>query len=77
MSDARIAWCRGQQIAALSHMRPAVVSVGHGAALIPHRCDHPQCIPALVRLWCSDCFFEELEIEIQAENRAFSAQNKG
>jgi hypothetical protein len=58
--QSQIEWCRGQQLAALTHIRPVVVAVGHGAALIPHRCSHPQCCPSNNRQWLSDAFAEEL-----------------
>jgi hypothetical protein len=46
-----IEWCRGQQLAALDHMKP------------DHKCDHPQCCPENNERWLLDAFAEELEID--------------
>jgi hypothetical protein len=58
----QIDWCRDQQRSALKHMRPVVASIGHGASLAPHTCDHPQCLPENNERWMLDSVAEELEI---------------
>lgn len=61
-SPSQIDWCRKQQRAALEHMRPVIVCIGHGAWLMPHCCDHPQCCSENNERWLLDAFAEEIEL---------------